>query len=360
MKKTIYNILRNTNVNFLLGAGASKFQVDKPFPLMNDLLKLIVEDEKYKEYKELFKCSCFNETIKQILNEFFESDKKNIEEGISKLEGLVPYSISDEFTKNLNNFITWIKGKIIQAFDDCSVNESAEKMGEFYFNLVQMNNEKISPLRRLNIFTTNYDMLSEIALENKDIYYYSGFSGLCKRKFNLALYNYQYSENIGLIKRDKNSYISQINLYKIHGSFSWIIDNESNELIEIQNYKENKNPVIIYPSSAKYYSTNLITYYSAMFREFSNQIIKENSSLVVIGSGLNDDHINKIICDALALPTFTLIVLAYCQDDSKKNEIEKDLKEKFGERGNVIIDISSENTIEKLTKSLFNGEIDEN
>lgn len=353
MNKKINKIMLNTKVNFLFGAGVSRFNVKNPFPLMYDLVRIVVEDDEYEKYKKDLNGTNFNQVIGDILSNYFESDNADIEEGISKLEGLVPYCIDDSCKSKLLEFISWIKTKIIVSFQNCDIYESSKLLGEFYRNLILFNNAKISPLRRINVFTTNYDMLNELALEQNKIYYYSGFSGLCKRTFNLALYNYQYSENLGLYNRERNSFISQINLYKLHGSFSWKLEND--ELVEIQDFNKNTNPVIIHPSSSKYYSTNMITYYSALFREFSNEIIKENSSLIVIGSGLNDDHINKIISDAIALPTFTLIILCYCEAGKEQETINK-MESKFGKKGNVIIDASPNNTIENLSKSLFNDE----
>ena len=48
INEKIINIINNTKINILFGAGASRFNVDNPFPLMQDLLKEIIADPKYK------------------------------------------------------------------------------------------------------------------------------------------------------------------------------------------------------------------------------------------------------------------------------------------------------------------------
>ena len=66
-------------------------------------------------------------------------------------------------------------------------------------------------------------------------------------------------------------------------------------------------------------------------REFSDKICQENTTLVVIGTSLGDEHINKLIENALAINTFTLMLFAF----NEKQVAE--FKSKFDKYGNVLV-----------------------
>jgi len=67
-------------------------------------------------------------------------------------------------------------------------------------------------------------------------------------------------------------------------------------------------------------------------RAFSNQICQEDSTLVVTGTSLGDEHINKVIENALSINSFTMIIFAYGNDDFVSS-----LKQKYIDFPNVII-----------------------
>ena len=98
--------------------------------------------------------------IKQILNEFFESDKKDIEEGISKLEGLVPYSVSDEFTEKLNSHMRGIVTPPIIDIKKSSTQNSPVKQ-----DISGKNKEKKTNIKKTNQKRNNKET------EKKEIFY---------------------------------------------------------------------------------------------------------------------------------------------------------------------------------------------
>lgn len=51
-------------------------------------------------------------------------------------------------------------------------------------------------LSKTNIFTTNYDLFSETALDQLGIIYSNGFSGNIERYFNPTVFNYAYAEQM--------------------------------------------------------------------------------------------------------------------------------------------------------------------
>lgn len=64
---------------------------------------------------------------------------------------------------------------------------------------------------------------------------------------------------------------------------------------------------MIYPTPMKD-RTMLMEPYSDLFRTMENRIVQKNSVLVVLGYSFGDDHINRIILNGLAVPSFRLVV----------------------------------------------------
>ena len=167
----------------------------------------------------------------------------------------------------------------------------------------------------ISIFTTNYDLFNEIALDELGFSYNNGFSGTYRRKFNPISYNYMYVENMNLHRDVWERVASFFNLVKLHGSISWV--RRDDEIWE-QDYKDIKDDetVMIYPTPLKDRST-LMTPYSDLFRTMENRIVQKNSALVVLGYSFSDDHINRVILNGLSVPTFRLVVFGQGQNIEK-------------------------------------------
>lgn len=199
--------------------------------------------------------------------------------------------------------------------------------------------------RQINIFTTNYDILLELALESCKIDYNDGFSGRFSPTYN--------SDNFKktIFKRgmflDSSSEIPYFNILKLHGSISWTT-NDSQEIIlrhplEIVNHLNEIKPednnflskynrlIIINPSHKKFLDTVLLDIYSDLLRIYSSELEKQNSILFVCGFSFNDEHIYRITLKAAnANPTLKIFILPYrinpkflqLQQNAKNNNIE--------------------------------------
>lgn len=152
-------------------------------------------------------------------------------------------------------------------------------------------------------------MFNEIALDELGFPYNNGFSGSFRRKFNPVSYNYMYVENMNLTRDVWERVSSFFNLVKLHGSISWLC--KDNEIWE-RHYSDiqDSETVMIYPTPMKDRST-LMEPYSDLFRTMENRIVQKNSVLVVIGYSFGDDHINRIILNGLAVPSFRLVVFGF-------------------------------------------------
>lgn len=341
----IKKILQNTYINFLFGAGTSYREVEgkKSYPLMCHLINELKDDEKSQEYINYFNAKKDKGIlIKNIVDKYLLCENANIELFLSVLEGADSYIYVEEIKNKLEEYQNYIKHFILNRIKESDDETVLSIYEDFYKSLRILKEQSSRKNQSFNVFSTNYDMLNEIAMENIGTHYYSGFYGLVNRKFNIAYYDSKFVDSYNV----KNSnYIiddNHINLYKLHGSISWI--NKNNELFEIDPYQvENSSPEIIYPSVSKFNNTNLIAYYSALMRELSNKICKPDTSLIVCGTSLKDEHINKIIENALLINSFTMIVFCY-----GKEQIEE-IKEKYKNFSNVLV-YSENATLENITK----------
>ena len=103
-----------------------------------------------------------------------------------------------------------------------------------------------------------------------------------------------------------------------------LIQQSSVKLVFVDNeIVENDETVMIYPTPLKD-RTTLMVPYSDLFRNFESSLLKQNSVLITLGYSFADDHINRLILNALAIPTFKLIVFG--QSDAIEKLIDLDDK----------------------------------
>ncbi len=159
------------------------------------------------------------------------------------------------------------------------------------------------------VFTTNYDLFNETAMDRLGLPYCNGFSGAVERRFNPAVFRYALAEQLDITSRKWTAVDGFAYLCKLHGSVNWIEDGHGLFPIrEIQTPDPNGR-VMIYPTPAKQ-NASLASPYSDLFREFYLRIVREQSVLFTVGYGFGDEHINNIIYQALTIPTFRLIIFA--------------------------------------------------
>lgn len=178
-------------------------------------------------------------------------------------------------------------------------------------------------LRRVNIFTTNYDLAFEYAFDNLGVKYLDGFSGFNKRTFKPESFDYDIfypgSTTQGRVHRIEKV----LKYFKLHGSLTWVSEKpEPQNIYGIKEYpidfirskKEIDDTIfgslMIYPSATK--KTYTLEYpYSELFRQFANSTVQPQSVLITYGYSFADEHINDIIYQSLSIPSFTLIVIDY-------------------------------------------------
>ena len=161
------------------------------------------------------------------------------------------------------------------------------------------------------VFTTNYDLFNERAMDRLGIPYCNGFSGTVERRFTPATFRYSLAEQLDLTSRKWTAVEGFVYLCKLHGSISWV--EEGSGLYPIRELQQpspdTAGRIMIYPTPAKQ-NASFGSPYSDLFREFQTRIVRDQSVLFVLGYSFGDEHVNNIIFQALTIPTFRLVAFA--------------------------------------------------
>lgn len=319
IQQEFLKILNTHNLSFLLGAGCSSLIEEKKekevgIPTMQGLA-----DEFYnKKIKEA-------NGIEVIFNQLNLNDNEQMKDNLEKLmeflfaQRFVHETLYNENDENLKNIKMLIKSVQDFIFEKCNIEgrEIIEIYKNFYRKLIYRDNN----LAKINIFTTNYDLFNEKALDELGIIYANGFSGVVERFFNPAVFNYAFAEQMELSHNKWNVIDNFIYLYKLHGSINWVETENEQHLFKIKEIQSpdnsNENTAMIYPTPIKQ-NASFGSPYSDIFREFQKKLMKSNNVLVVVGYSFADEHINNIIYQALTIPTFRLVILGDREKDNYK------------------------------------------
>ncbi len=140
--------------------------------------------------------------------------------------------------------------------------------------------------RRLpvEIFTTNYDMLAEQALEESSVPYFDGFAGA-----NRPFFDIRAIEDDALPAR-------WARLWKLHGSINWSRSDGGRVIRQPDaNHDERR---LIHPSHLKYDESRRMPYLALHDR--LRQVLRQPNVVVVsCGYSFRDEHLNEIVQEGL-------------------------------------------------------------
>lgn len=194
------------------------------------------------------------------------------------------------------------------------------------FRIIRSDTEKadVSDLRRFfawfeaanrdfvkEIYTTNYDMLLELAMEANRTPYYDGFIGSYEPFFS--------PESIETFPTENDSTAKWIRLWKIHGSLNWMkkpaTSASKERIIRMGGIIEPENELMIYPSREKYNMSRKEPYI-AYFDRFKNYLNRGELVFIICGYSFGDEHINDIIFNALRNNS-RLYITVLCHNDDQ-------------------------------------------
>lgn len=246
-----------------------------------------------------------SDEVKKFIEENFYKSFSDIESLLNWLQNGLSFNPSDNKLKKVinilkTNFLETIPRLNDSKYKDSETLSTYQKFYQSVFNFRGVLSNKVT------IVTTNYDLFNEYSLENNRIVYSTGFENNLHRKFDVNLFRSRVVDDTNRYKDVWQPTSKEANLLKIHGSINWTSDEEG-QLIQKDNIDKTDEEIVIYPTMLKHRQTAQAPY-SELFREFANILQVPNTTLIVMGYGFPDEHINNIISQNLKNQDFNLIV----------------------------------------------------
>lgn len=147
------------------------------------------------------------------------------------------------------------------------------------------------------VITTNYDTLLELFCDLGGLDLDTGFAGHRRRKprptpIFQTLYSRTWSaERRGGVHMDHRP-CKTIRLHKPHSSISWVVTDEGP--VEVLNGTVDEGRAIVVPGPSKYQDALVNVLFDAM-RTGMNSVLTNAQSLLCLGFGFNDDHLQGVI-----------------------------------------------------------------
>lgn len=199
------------------------------------------------------------------------------------------------------------------------------------FNIIKLKTDSadVSALRRFfawyeaanrefikEIYTTNYDMLLEMAMEANRTPYFDGFTGSYEPFFS--------PESIESFPNEHDLTSRWIRLWKIHGSLNWMkkpkTTKSEERIVRAGRIENPKNELMIYPSREKY-NLSRKEPYIAYFDRFKNYLYRRELVFIICGYSFGDEHINEMIYNAVRNNN-RLYVTVLCYGDEQVEKME--------------------------------------
>lgn len=223
----------------------------------------------------------FQAVASQLNNELVAS--KNLEHVLSDAQAR--HAVASDAA--LEAFITAAESVVLTrcSFVDDDTDVSAHEM---FLRKVARRSVR---LQRTQLFTTNYDLAFEAAARQARFNVIDGF-GYGGHEFDGGSFDLDY------VRRRPHEQLalepSVFHLLKLHGSVDWTVN--GNTIGKVSGTPS--NPVLIYPSAAKYQLSYQQPYLEFMSR-FQIALRQPDVGLIVVGFGFNDEHLNAPIEAAL-------------------------------------------------------------
>ena len=155
----------------------------------------------------------------------------------------------------------------------------------------------------IEVFTLNYDLLLETALDELKIPYFDGFIGNTRARFHEALVEAQPKVDIDFVPA------FFVRLWKLHGSIDWAWT-ESGEAVRLGRAVPEGEMAAIYPSDTKYVDSRRVPFLVLQDR-LRRSLRQPETLMLVTGYSFSDDHINELLFDA-AMRRERSEIVAFC------------------------------------------------
>lgn len=317
MSLPLRDTIQDCNLNFLLGSGLSSPYL-KTLGQIEMLLTRLEQTSLTSDQERIIKCSLYKAYFDGVMSK----NCKILEGDVDAGPVLNAY---DEFLRTINAILLRRKSTILG--------------------------------KEVNLFTTNIDIFLEKALERVGFESNDGFNGRFDPWFSIS--NFKKSHFRRSPQYDNLSELPTVNLLKLHGSLTWRMQGNDritfsgdlrhirdaltksvtpgllltidegtrfDDLVSKSKSKKSDATVdafletydqipIVNPTKTKFRDTLLNQTHYEMLRIYSNELEKENTTLLVLGFSFADEHIREITLRAAnSNPTLAINVVAF---DSK-------------------------------------------
>ena len=247
-------------------------------PLVPDIAGItigVIERLKKSEHKDAF----------ERLHSQFDVDGKpnpNVEEILSRIRGLQQVAGKDVI-RNLNsNELDLLDKEICEQIVQISNKELPGNQTPYHKLAVWVGATQRT--QAVEIFTSNYDLLMEQALEENRVPYFDGFIGAYRTFFDT------HAMEADLLPP------RWARLWKVHGSINWYEDDRG--LVIRGNAEGKVNRRVIHPSHLKYEESRKMPYL-AMLDRLQSFFRQASPVLITCGYSFRDDHLNASIVQGL-------------------------------------------------------------
>lgn len=279
-------------IGLLLGAGCpSAIRLDRSplIPDIDGISKLVKE--------RLMEDQVLGDPIEAVYDQL-ESDgygNPTVEDTLTHIRALRAVAGSDVVRELSADQLDHLDNGICEIIYE-SVNRNLPHPKTPYHRIAQWSNS-IPRDYPVEIFTTNYDMLIEQALEETRVPYFDGFSGARRPLFDpMAI-----EQGAPLPHWTR--------LWKLHGSINWYQDDNLDVFRGTTSEAGQRR--VIHPSHLKYRESRRMPYL-AMLDRLRSFLRGSTAALVVCGYSFRDEHINETIVQGLQhSPTAVAFALMY-------------------------------------------------
>lgn len=144
----------------------------------------------------------------------------------------------------------------------------------------------------LELFTVNYDLLIETALEAIGVAYFDGFVGALQARFRTDLVESSPTDAEPALPA------FLVRLWKLHGSVNWAWQGgERSEVVRLGGPVPDGDPAAIYPSDAKYDESRRVPFVVLQDR-LRRSLNHPETLMIVSGYSFGDAHLNELLFDA--------------------------------------------------------------
>jgi hypothetical protein len=143
--------------------------------------------------------------------------------------------------------------------------------------------------RALELFSVNYDLILETALEQRKALWFDGFVGAVKAPFRIDL--------VEGFSSDASLPAEFVRLWKLHGSLNWAWEGDPGSIVRLGRPAGGSETAAIYPADTKYEESRRVPFVVLMDR-FRRALNEPETLLISYGYSFNDPHIDELIYEA--------------------------------------------------------------